>query len=717
MLQLRATLVAGFDDCHEGFFMSIRAVLIGLVSALCIAGFGYINNQIIRLEPLESGHLIPVAVIGLLLMLVGLNALLFHVAPRHCFRPAELAVVGLMAMIACSVPGRGLMEQFTTSLVMPIHLNRLNPGWQENKLLDYMPSDLMADGRTKSTDDGESRFASEGKYARVVQPFVSGSETPDEYISLSDVPWSAWRKPLMNWLPLLLCTTLAVICLALIVDHQWREREHLPYPIAEFTASLLQREPHQAASSIFYSRLFWLGLASVATLRVWNGLAVWYPDVLVPVELRFNLWPLEALWPPIRQGRWASHLMVPTIYPIAIGFSYFLSTEVSFSVGISHYIFVPLSAVLISYGVDMNTSYLAGGSMGWHRAAAYVAFGIIIFYTGRQYYGQVLRCALTGRVSEGSEEDVSSTAVNACRILLLALVGMTLILIHFGVDWTLALLTVALVMLIFLGVSRISVETGLFLIHPRWQPVGVFIGMLGAYALGPQALILVGFVCIVLCLDPSQSVMPYFVNALGVCNRFEAKPGRVAWAGFSTYAVSLGLAVVVVLWAQYNFGAPMTYNWATSRVPSMSLRPADTAVYKLKAQGLLEESEGLSAIERITSMRPDPTFFWWAGSGFVLVLVVSALRLRVKHWPLHPVIFLLWSTYAVATLHHSFLIGWLIKRSIMKYGGMGMYQKVKPLMIGIIAGDLIGVLIFMVAGAVHYVVLDELPPAYRVFPR
>jgi hypothetical protein len=42
-------------------------------------------------------------------------------------------------------------------------------------------------------------------------------------------------------------------------------------------------------------------------------------------------------------------------------------------------------------------------------------------------------------------------------------------------------------------------------------------------------------------------------------------------------------------------------------------------------------------------------------------LAVSFLRLRFTGWPLHPVMFLVWSTYAGDSFAQAFLFGWLIK--------------------------------------------------------
>ena len=38
----------------------------------------------------------------------------------------------------------------------------------------------------------------------------------------------------------------------------------------------------------------------------------------------------------------------------------------------------------------------------------------------------------------------------------------------------------------------------------------------------------------------------------------------------------------------------------------------------------------------------------------------------------------------------SFLIGWVIKIVVTRYGGARLYKRLKPLMIGLIVGDVLG---------------------------
>jgi hypothetical protein len=106
----------------------------------------------------------------------------------------------------------------------------------------------------------------------------------------------------------------------------------------------------------------------------------------------------------------------------------------------------------------------------------------------------------------------------------------------------------------------------------------------------------------------------------------------------------------------------------------------------------------------------------WAGLGVALAVVTYAARLRLPWWPLHPVAFLVWDTYAVVNFGPSFLLGWLVKASVVGATGARGYQALRPLMIGIIAAELVSGLFGITVGPVYYFVTGQRPATYSIFP-
>jgi len=680
--------------------MTIRAVIFGLLGAMLIAGLGYINDQCLQMASLLAGHLVPVAVFMIMLLMGGAIALLRFRARRGRVTPGELAVAMTLMMVGCSIPVSGLLETFTPSLVMPLHFNRQFAGWRKHRVLSYAPPSMLP---------GDGRY---DQHPEVLDDFLTGKGDRDRYISVADVPWDQWRKPLITWVPLIVLSAIGMTCLGLIVHRQWSRRERLRYPIAEVATTLLSRRMEGQKESLFRNRLFWTGFAAIFAIHLINGIHRWYPNFInIPLQLNFD--QVYQKWPILTKTSWGGNLARPFIVWTAVAFSFFLSSDIALSLGISQFIQVPLEAALLRAGVDISSGYMSGGPTAWQRFGSFFAFALIILYVGRRYYWDLLKRALAFRPSAS----VTSYEAWSCRALLAAMVAMVLIIWRLGLNLPMSVLVVGMAMMMFLTVARISAETGLFFIQPRWQPLGILLGLFGAYALGPQAIVIVGLICIALTFDPSQSLMPYFVNALKACDRLGVKVGRMGWSATGTYVVCLGLGLVVTLWANYDFGLTR-HRFFTDRVPQMTFNAADRAVAKLESSGAgkLDESESMTALQRLANMKPDRRFIWAAGLGFALVLLFSAARLRFPWWPLHPVFFLVWATWPMVRLHHSFLLGWFIRQIVMKLGGNAKYQATKPLMIGVIAGDLLGAGFWMVYGGAYYCIYRLTPDSYWVFP-
>jgi hypothetical protein len=681
--------------------MSIRAVLIGLLIGAAIAGVAYINDHYICVNLFVSNHL-PISVFGplVLFMMLG-NPLLGRLKRSWSLRPAELAVSLTLILVACSIPGNGLMRTFTPTMIMPLQLYETTPGWRKADLMAYVPPDLLVGG---------------GKYDKdVVNGFISGLGQAGKPIGLDRIPWNAWKTPLVTWLPLVALMLVMVICLGLIVHRQWASRERLRYPIADFAKLLIEQSPGRGSGSIFRDRLFWVGLGTVFTIRLVNGLYGWFPDKMIEIPLGFDFTALANLLPNLANVG-GIDMMLPRISPTAMAFAFFLASDVGFSLGVCRLIYVPVTACLVSWGVDTSGTYMDGGIDGWLMFGAYVGTALVLFYTGRRYYGLLVGEAVTFR--RNSETELS--AVWALRILLPTCAAMILLLARLGLDWPLAILAVLSILLMFVVIARINAEAGVFFYKPVWQPPAILIGLFGLTALGPKAIIIAGLLAMLLTIDTRECLIPFLVNGLKICDGEGIKPGRVGWAAGLVLGVALAVAIPTALWANYNYGLPEVgikqNTWATAKVPSFPFNAAERSVTKLSLLGQLELSNAYKPLERVANIHPDPRFLWAVGAGFVLVLIISAMRLRFSWWPLHPLLFLVWGTWVVGVFAFSFLLGWFIKTVVTKLGGAPAYQRTKKLMVGVVAGDMLGGLTFMVVGWIYYIATGLMPESYRIFP-
>lgn len=139
---------------------------------------------------------------------------------------------------------------------------------------------------------------------------------------------------------------------------------------------------------------------------------------------------------------------------------------------------------------------------------------------------------------------------------------------------------------------------------------------------------------------------------------------------------------------------------------------------RLVAQRSFDDSLALSGWKRLAAFSPDRTAVVGFFVGLLLVLSFTAARLRFARWPLHPALFLVWST--LWQFAASFLAGWFLKTMISKYGGAPAYQRLKPMVFGVIAGSIAGGALLIAVGFIYYLATGEhpkIPDDFSVLPQ
>lgn len=682
--------------------MTRRAVIIGFTCGVLIAGLGYVNDWVFRLNHIAGNHF-PISVFGgLVVFALGLNPLLRRVSPRAALAGRELAVVLALTLVGCTIPGSGLMREFTQVIALPAHFERTTPGWQRAEALAYAPDRLLVNGGRYDED--------------VTGAYVAGEYGSKHLLNFRAVPWDAWIRPLAAWVPLLLLTAAATVCLSLIVHPEWSRRELLPYPVVAFGRAIIAGRAPGHQRLLVRTGAFWAGLGVVFGIHLLNGLYGYFPDVLVRVPRWFDFTPITRLWPEVTRGAGWWMLFVPRIYPTVIAFSFFLASEVSLSLGLSQVGAVVLSAVLAGYGIDLQAYQPGTGAASWQMFGSSAGMAAVILYIGRHHYLRVGRFAFFPPARPGTSPAPERYTIWACRGLLASCAALAAMLVWLGLDWPLAVILVVLLMVLSMVTARISAETGLPHIESNWNGLGVLLGLFGTAALGPKAIVVVGLICAMLMVDVRETLMPYVTNGLKVCDDEQVKPAGIAWRGGLVFAAGLCLAIPVVLAANYTHGAALVDGWGSWVVPRFAFDKVTDATLRLEAMGELASSRGFTPWERVLALHPQPAFLWAAGLGAAAVVLCSFLRLRFARWPLHPVLFLAWGTWPLMCFSPSFLVGWAAKKLVTRFGGHNLHVKSTPFLIGVVAGDILGGLLFMAVGAIYYAVNHQPAPGYYAFP-
>jgi hypothetical protein len=698
--------------------VTLRAVILGLIGVIFVSSYTYFNDWIMG-QTMFVGNFMPISVYGVLvLFLAFLYPLWQRITRRGALKRAEIAVALVLVLAACAIPGSNFLRLFTPALVMPHHFQGTEAGWQQQEIMDLVPENMLARVAPPLGEDGQP-VADGHDYGSVVSGFITSLGEATDWPTVGDVPWFAWRGAIFFWLPIVLSLWIALVSLAVVVHRQWSDHEHLPYPIVGFTKSLLPGEDGQR-SPIFANPIFWLGLIGVFAIHAYNYLNLWFPNILfgqIPLGVDFS--PLTELSDTFAQGGGQSLLEKFTLYFTVVAVAYFLPKEVSLSLGIGPFIWVFIAGIFATYGI---------GTSGWQGnwpfgltmdammiMGAYFGMLLVLLYTGRQYYAAVFRRAF----GFSAAEQVESAAIWGARFFMLGMLFFTIYAARFaGLDWPMALLFGLGCVAVYLVMGRLLAETGLFFIVVTGTPATILWAFFGTRALGPEVLFIMFMLSLVLFYDTREALMPYVVNGLKLADDCKAKVGRVAF--FVVVALMVGLAVGIPTTIYFQYAQPVSLSGPSEWKVQQAKRPFNETIgiiQRLDAQGQLEQAGQVTGLKRFLEASPHRNGLIVFVAAAALVLVFSALRLRFTGWPLHPVMFLVWSTYAGDSFAQSFLFGWFIKIMITRFGGARVYQQCKPLMFGLIAGEMLGGVTPMFVSFIYFVVTGgDQPQPFAIMP-
>lgn len=575
-------------------------------------------------------------------------------------------------------------------------------------LVELWPGALMP------PPEGAGLLVAGGRADAFLVDTLIGGRPENDRLALSELPWSAWWPTIRLWGGAALALGLGSLCLALIVHPQWSRRELLTYPIVKFLDEASERGAGDWLPGVARNRIFWIGLAVPVVIHLINGIHVWFPQFPeIPLTLDFG--GMRELFPNARQMWMSNAYFMPTLYLSVIAFAFFLSTSVSFSLGISQLMWVMLGSAMLAGGQTFDSEVGVGVSKGnMIRFGAYLGATAIILYTGRRYYLNVA-ASMVGLPRDG---DTPAYAPWAARGLVLCCVLAVVVLTSGGLGWWMAVLFVAIAVMLFLVMSRISAETGLIFMQAWWMPFGVLTALLGVEAIGPTTYIVLALASTTLVGDPRESLMPFLTNGLKMADHPAdgATPGKaMPWLGIMI-VVGFFVAGALTLYMQYNFGIDAQDSWARQALPTMPFNELANNIKQMSSDGTLADATAATGLDRLALVRPESDAVPWMLAGVVLVIAVSAARLRLPWWPLHPVAFLVWGTYPMSQFAAAFLVGWGVKTAVIRTGGVKSYHRVKPLMVGAITGELLMALGWIIVGASYYWATGLQPKVYRIFP-
>lgn len=642
------------DGVRKDRWLSWRALLLGCLSILAICAAAPYNDYTMGNSPL-IGNYLPISVVILVfLFVVGINGPLSRYLPRHAFSRGEIAVMLAMVLTACAVPTTGLMRYFLPTLVSPNYLGVSNPEFQQVFRSLGLPDWLFP---VFSTTD-RAKWGNDPVVTGYIGRWTAGGE----------FPYYAFVRPLLTWGIFFALLGTALVSLMRLVYRQWAANERLAFPLATIHLALTEPPaPGRWFNATLGQRLFWLGVGATFALHVWNGLSV-YTDGRVPlIPLSCNL-AANFGNPPWNFAE--TSLFRPTLFFTVIAVTYFLRLPTSFSLWA---FFAIQQVVRMSLGTMTGEPNIRGQAD--FSGGAFIGFTLMTLYVGRQFFWNVALATL------GFRKEKIVGEVMAGRVLVLSLVGMTVWLVCAGCGLMGAVTIVGTLALSFLGLSRIVAETGLVhagMFMPVTRPIDLSAQM-GLGRVSNETYFLTRQLhCIFY--DQRECLPVYAVHGLKVS---EGEVSQKQRPRMGMVILSMAIGLVLAYFASAYFHLRNEYTYAatigpTSEVPIDPWGVRNNIAWQMLPQ-VTQYAQG-----NLSPAGPAPVAL---ATGGALAVALYAARLWIPAWPLHPVGLVMLSSYSLQAFWGSFFIGWLLKALVVRFGGNELYNRTKPLAIGLIIGE------------------------------
>ena len=647
--------------------VTLRVVILSLGLALFFGLVIPIIDTKLSLTPLGAQQF-PVGAVGaLLLALLLINPLLRLVSRRLPFSRNEILTVYSTCLFSCLVPGRGGENYFVANSIGAFYY-----ATRENKWLDVLQPYLKP--WLSPALIGESgNYGPRGQ--QIAQSWYMGLQ-PGQTI-----PWAAWLVPIGAWSALILTTYFMWSCLAVMLRAQWAQREALAFPLLQWPLEMTRDVEKNVVPPFFGNPMMWVGFGAAALISAFNGLHLYFPDVpAIPLSLDTAPLFTEAPW---NQIGW----FPINVYPIAVGISFLLTAEISFSLWFFYLLFK--LQYIGAYALGFAPSSLPT-SIGWAGIApptftGYQQMGAYLFtvfslgWTAREHLKHIARRAFGRTAATPTESEEALSYPVAFWGFIVSFAVLIIWSVAAGIRVDIALLMWSFYVICAIVLARVVVETGLIYVQQGFTPLGTFAQLFGSGPgawLAQSSLVPAGFVQLNMMIDLRANLLPSFMHSFKLAQerRIPLKP--LLALIFAAVVVSYSAGVWQMVHLGYSSSGIGFNGWMVRGSPQA-------------AAGMSEKLGGGVAGSAWAN-------WFWLASGALLTYGVTAARAYFSWFPLHPIGLLLCLTHPMFMLWFSIFIGWTSKSLILRFGGTSAYKQALPLFLGFALGDIAMMLLWLV---------------------
>jgi len=651
---------ATLDD-HEPFGpISWWAILFGAVTVVAMCFHANYELHVTGSSVMTLSNF-PICSLIWFMVWVIINAVLRAAAPRYALKPMSLLTIMVMTWAAGMTCARGWGGKIAAVVC----------SWQQYASPENRWVEIMGDLVPKWTiTDLESQA---GNW------FYQGLPR-----GVTHIPWSAWAAPFFWWGTAGAAAIAVCIAIAVIFHRQWVTYERLNFPLASVPMTLVSVRKGDRVAPIFRKRLFWVGVALAGGVLCWNIVGYFVTGWFKIKLYTFSYQTAKELVPGFPK-------LPFRIQPTVIGFMYLANLDLLFSLwflGLLGWIEVGM-ADSVGFTVGSVGKKLSGRQiLLTHNYGAILFLALWSVWVARKHLRTVCRAAV-GRDRSADNPGGAMSYRTALVVLVLGLVYLGFFGHRLGMSLAVVIPAIFVILVAFFVTAKYMAATGMpFVSTPGFGNGDLMVSITGNSWMSPQSMVGLGL------MHGQAFGGGQRVFGLGMLPH-ALKVGEQAPKGRSRIllAVILALAVGSVFSTWHT--AKLGYVRAGLRMDNWTIKNSPQNEWKYIASQVED-------IQQHKAFSMDLAKFASVGVGFVGAFVLTFLHGRVGWWPLHPVGLAFSASHVGRTYWLSIFIVWLSKLVILKIGGARLYERVKPLFIGLVVGYVLGLILSYATDAIFF---------------
>ncbi|MCS7187591.1 MAG: DUF6785 family protein [Armatimonadota bacterium] len=567
---------------------------------------------------------LPMNALMLLLVLTWLNRVLQFISPRLALQPDELFLIHIALTVQSVFIGHDSMVSLMGVIPAAAWYENPTNRW-EALFFHHLPDWLVI----------KDKSAVRNFYLGGLNFYGSGLET-------------FWLKPATFWTLLMTTIFIAYLSLTAPFYRRWAHEERLSFPILRLPIDIVE------GKLSWRGLTFWSGFSVAAFVDMVNHLNWLYPRIpFLKVRARDR----DLAWYLTEHPFNAIGSTPLALYPFIIGYGYLMPLDLCTSA----WFFYLLRKVERIWGAWRGWTRLPRFPYENEQAAgSAIAIALLLLWRSKS--------TLTNfwKRYNATNKSHPLSPPTAAILLLVSLAACWLISVKAGMGWGTALAFWMLHFLIALTVARLRAEAGppshsLLFANPQ----DLLLATLGTRAFRPREL--------------TTLALFFWFNRL---NRNHPAPvivegWRLTEIANAPFSRSCWLMVAMVV---------LSVSGCFALYPQLFYREgAETRIGEVVWVGQ-------DTFNRLAAWVGNPTApDHWARSfvlfGFGFTILLNYLYHRLPWWGLHPLGYLLGTSYAVDFYWLCLLLSSLAKWLLLHYGGGRIAQKATPFFIGLILGE------------------------------